>query len=82
MLSTVLQYLEEHCCPHCGNRSDPLRSLDSSVTVSLGFQVPLFVAERCLPTLFVKGWDYIANQYGHVGSYRYMQGAQFQKATT
>ena len=33
----------------------------------------LFICLNDACPLFVKGWDYIANQYGHVGSYRYME---------
>jgi hypothetical protein len=33
----------------------------------------LFICLNDTCPMFVKGWDHIANQYGHVGSYRYME---------
>ncbi len=75
MLSTVLKYLEEkHYCPHCSGDLVLCHAPAVHVGDGLGWGSEyLFIClnDRC--PLFVKGWDYIANQYGHVGSYRYME---------
>ena len=75
MLSTVLQYLEEkHCCPHCSGDLTLCHSPSVHVGDGLGWGSEyLFICLNDSCPLFVKGWDYIANQYGHVGSYRYME---------
>lgn len=75
MLSTVLQYIEEkHYCPHCSG--DLVLCYAPAVHVGDGLgwgSEYLFICLNDTCPLFVKGWDYIANQYGHVGSYRYME---------
>lgn len=75
MLSTVLKYAEEkHYCPHCSG--DLVLCFAPAVHVGDGLgwgSEYLFICLNDTCPLFVKGWDYIANQYGHVGSYRYME---------
>jgi len=75
MLSTLLQYLEEkHCCPHCSGDLSLCHAPAVHVGDGLGWGSEyLFICLNDTCPLFVKGWDYIANQYGHVGSYRYME---------
>lgn len=75
MLSTILQYLEEkHYCPHCSGDLSLCHAPSVHVGDGLGWGSEyLFICLNDLCPLFVKGWDYIANQYGHVGSYRYME---------
>ncbi len=75
MLSTVLKYAEEkHYCPHCSGDLTLCHSPAVHVGDGLGWGSEyLFICLNDKCPLFVKGWDYIANQYGHVGSYRYME---------
>ena len=75
MLSTVLKYIEEkHYCPHCSGDLSLCHAPPVHVGDGLGWGSEyLFICLNDTCPLFVKGWDYIANQYGHVGSYRYME---------
>ena len=75
MLSTVLKYAEEkHYCPHCSGDLTLCHAPAVHVGDGLGWGSEyLFICLNDTCPLFVKGWDYIANQYGHVGSYRYME---------
>jgi hypothetical protein len=75
MLSTVLKYAEEkHYCPHCSGDLVLCHAPAVHVGDGLGWGTEyLFICLNDSCPLFVKGWDYIANQYGHVGSYRYME---------
>ncbi|MGD9950679.1 MAG: zinc ribbon domain-containing protein [Desulfobulbus sp.] len=75
MLSIVLKYAEEkHFCPHCSGDLVLCHSPAVHVGDGLGWGSEyLFICLNDSCPLFVKGWDYIANQYGHVGSYRYME---------
>jgi len=75
MLSTVLKYIEEkHYCPHCSGDLVLCHAPAVHVGDGLGWGSEyLFICLNDNCPLFVKGWDYIANQYGHVGSYRYME---------
>ncbi|WP_448874973.1 zinc ribbon domain-containing protein [Desulfobulbus propionicus] len=75
MLSTLLKYAEEkHYCPHCSGDLVLCHAPAVHVGDGLGWGSEyLFVCLNNDCPLFVKGWDYIANQYGHVGSYRYME---------
>nr|WP_321464471.1 zinc ribbon domain-containing protein [uncultured Desulfobulbus sp.] len=75
MLSTVLKYAEEkHYCPHCSGDLTLCHSPAVHVGDGLGWGSEyLFICLNDTCPLFVKGWDFIANQYGHVGSYRYME---------
>src|SRR5512145_1505191 len=75
MLATLMQYLEEkHCCPHCSGDLSLCHAPAVHVGDGLGWGSEyLFICLNDNCPLFIKGWDYIANQYGHVGSYRYME---------
>lgn len=75
MLSTILQYLEEkHACPHCKGELTLCHAPPVHVGDGLGWGSEyLFICLNDICPLFVNGWDNIANQYGHVGSYRYMK---------
>lgn len=75
MLSTVLKYIEEkHACPHCDQHLTLCHAPPVHVGDGLGWGSEyLFICLNDDCPLFVKGWDYIENQYGHVGSYRYME---------
>lgn len=75
MLSNVLKYIEEkHYCPHCSGDLSLCHAPAVHVGDGLGWGSEyLFICLNDNCPLFRKGWDYIANQYGHVGSYRYME---------
>jgi len=75
MLSDVLQYIEEkRYCPHCSGDLSLCYAPAMHVGDGLGWGSEyLFICLNDECPLFRKGWDYIANQYGHVGSYRYME---------
>lgn len=75
MLSTLMKYIEEkHYCPHCSGDLSLCHAPPVHVGDGLGWGSEyLFICLNDTCPMFVKGWDYIANQYGHVGSYRYME---------
>ena len=75
MLSAVLKYIEEkHYCPHCSGDLKLCHAPPVHVGDGLGWGSEfLFVCLNDECPLFIKGWEYIENQYGHVGSYRYME---------
>jgi len=75
MLTAVLKYIEEtHYCPHCSGTLKLCHAPSVHVGDGLGWGSEfLFVCLNDECPLFIKGWDYIENQYGHVGSYRYME---------
>ncbi len=75
MLSTVLKYIEEErFCPHCSGHLTLCHAPPVHVGDGLGWGSEfLFICLNDICPLFVKGWDYIEKQYGHVGSYRYME---------
>ena len=75
MLSMVIQYIEEqHSCPHCSGQLSLCHAPPVHVGDGLGWGSEyLFICLNDECPLFVKGWDYIEKQYGHVGSYRYME---------
>jgi hypothetical protein len=75
MLSTVLKYLEEkHVCPHCKQELTLCHAPPIHVGDGLGWGSEyLFICLNNDCSLFANGWEYIENQYGHVGSYRYME---------
>ncbi|MFO7762019.1 MAG: zinc ribbon domain-containing protein [Thermodesulfobacteriota bacterium] len=77
MLSTS-QYLmyaeEEHFCPHCNGRLTCCKTPFIPVGDGLGWGSEImFVClnNECPP--YVKGWQHIEEQYGHLGSYRHMK---------
>ncbi len=75
MLSTVLEYLEEdRSCPYCKTGLTLCHAPSVHVGDGLGWgseYLAICLNDEC--SLFVKGWEYIENQYGHVGSYRHME---------
>ncbi len=75
MLETVLQYLEEkHECPHCRQELTLCHAPPIHVGDGLGWGSEyLFICLNDECPLFINGWEYIENQYGHVGSYRHME---------
>lgn len=75
MLSRALKYLEEkHTCPHCKEELSLCHAPPMHVGDGLGWGSEfLFVCLNDECPLFVKGWKYIEDQYGHVGSYRHME---------
>ncbi len=75
MLSTALEYLEKHyTCPHCNQELTLCHAPPIHVGDGLGWGSEyLFICLNDDCPLFVNGWEYIENQYGHVGSYRHMQ---------
>jgi hypothetical protein len=75
MLATVLKYLEEErVCPHCKTELTLCHAPPVHVGDGLGWGSEyLFICLNDDCSLFAKGWEYIENQYGHVGSYRYME---------
>ncbi|WP_028584259.1 hypothetical protein [Desulfogranum mediterraneum] len=75
MLSAALKYLEEeHTCPHCNKELTLCHAPPVHVGDGLGWGSEfLFICLNNDCPLFVKGWKYIEDQYGHVGSYRHME---------
>jgi hypothetical protein len=75
MLERALAYLEEkHTCPHCKQELTLCHAPPIHVGDGLGWGSEyLFICLNNDCSLFAKGWEYIENQYGHVGSYRYME---------
>ncbi len=75
MLPAVLKYLEEkRSCPHCKQELSLCHVPPVHVGDGLGWgSEHLFICLNNDCPLFVNGWDYIENQYGHVGSYRHME---------
>ena len=75
MLSTALDYLDvKHVCPHCNRQLSLCHAPPMHVGDGLGWGAEyLFICLNNDCPLFVKGWDYIESQYGHLGSYRYMR---------
>ncbi len=75
MLSAVLQYLEEkHTCPHCQTELTLCHAPAIHVGDGLGWgseYLLICLNDNC--SLYTRGWDFIEQQYGHVGSYRYME---------
>ena len=75
MLSAVMQYLEEkHYCTHFSCDLALCHATPVHVGDGLGWGSEyLFICLNDACPLFIRGWDYIESQYGHVGSYRYME---------
>lgn len=71
----LLRYTQEkHCCPHCSQDLTLCHAPPIHVGDGLGWGSEyLFICLNDTCPMFVNGWDYIANQYGRVGSYRYME---------
>lgn len=75
MLSMLMKYSQEkHCCPHCSQDLSLCHAPPVHVGDGLGWGSEyLFICLNDSCPMFVKGWDFIADQYGRVGSYRYME---------
>lgn len=75
MLSTVLRYLDEkHVCPHCRTELTLCHAPAIHVGDGLGWGSEyLFICLNDACSLYTKGWEFIERQYGHTGSYRYME---------
>ena len=75
MLDLIMKYLEEAPnCPHCGDRLTLCHAPPIHVGDGLGWDSEyLYICLNNDCSLFVNGWKYVENQYGHVGSYRHMQ---------
>ena len=70
-----MKYAEEkHHCPHCNSLLSCCESPPMHVGDGLGWgsEVMFICLNDECPT-FVNGWEYIEEQYGHSGSYRYMK---------
>jgi len=74
-MSTVFDLLEEeYICPHCESKLTLCHAPPIHVGDGLGWGSEyLFICLNDECSLFTKGWQYIENQYGHVGSYRFMR---------
>lgn len=65
---------EEHHCPHCEAKLTLCHAPPIHVGDGLGWGSEyLFICLNDECQLFVSGWKNIENNYGHVGSYRYMK---------
>jgi hypothetical protein len=65
---------EEHICPHCQSRLTLCHAPPIHIGDGLGWGSEyLFICLNDACHLFVNGWKNIENNYGHVGSYRYME---------
>jgi len=75
-LMSIVQDLleEEYLCPHCEAKLTLCYAPPIHVGDGLGWGSEyLFVCLNDECSLFVKGWQHIEDQYGHVGSYRHMR---------
>lgn len=64
----------EFSCPHCETKLSPCEVPPFHIGDGLGWGTEVFFVclnDECPP--FVRGWEYIEEQFGHVGSYRYMR---------
>lgn len=75
MLERALAYLDEkHTCPHCGTELTLCHAPPMHVGDGLGWGSEfLFICLNDDCSLFINGWEFIENQYGHSGSYRHME---------
>lgn len=75
MLERVLAYVDEkHICPHCKTELTLCHAPPMHIGDGLGWGSEfLFICLNDDCPLFVNGWNFIENQYGHVGSYRHME---------
>lgn len=63
----------EFFCPHCETKLSPCEVPPFHIGDGLGWGTEVFFVclnDECPP--FVRGWEHIEEQFGHVGSYRYM----------
>lgn len=64
----------EFFCPHCETKLSPCEVPPFHIGDGLGWGTEVFficLNDECPP--FVRGWEHIEEQFGHVGSYRYMR---------
>ncbi len=75
MLDRIIKMIEQKLeCPHCNIELTLCHAPPVHVGDGLGWgSEHLFVCLNDDCSLFADGWEYIENQYGHVGSYRYMR---------
>lgn len=75
MMSSALDFLDDkYICPHCHQEMTLCNAPPVHVGDGLGWGCEyLFICLNDECELFVNGWKYIENQYGHMGSYRYMR---------
>ena len=75
MLERILKMLDEKLvCPHCDTELTLCHAPPIHVGDGLGWGSEfLFICLNDECSLFVTGWKNIENNYGHVGSYRYMR---------
>lgn len=64
---------EKHFCPHCQTRLSCCETPPFHIGDGLGWGSDvMFVCLNDECPIYSKGWKHIEEQYGHVGSYRYM----------
>jgi len=64
---------EKHFCPHCQTRLSCCETPPFHIGDGLGWGTDvMFVCLNDECSIFASGWQHIEDQYGHVGSYRYM----------
>jgi len=75
MLERALTYLKEkHTCPHCNQELTLCHAPPVHVGDGLGWGSEfLFICLNDECSLYTNGWEFVENQYGHVGSYRHME---------
>jgi hypothetical protein len=75
MLESSHIYLKEvHICPHCKTQMSCCEAPPIHIGDGLGWgSEVMFICLNDDCTLFIKGWEYVDRQYGHVASYRYME---------
>ena len=75
MLSSALDYIDDvHICSHCNQKMSLCHVPPIHVGDGLGWGSEyMFVCLNDECPLFANGWEYIDAQFGHHGSYRFMQ---------
>lgn len=75
MLEQALAYLDQkHTCPYCKAELTLCHAPPMHVGDGLGWGSEfLFICLNDDCSMFVNGWKFIENQYGHSGSYRHME---------
>jgi len=84
MLDSDLTYLDEkHYCPHCKKQLSCCHAPPFHVGDGLGWGSEiLFICLNDNCSLYVNGWKFIEEQFGHVSSYRYMLVPGEKEGTT
>ena len=75
MMSSALDFLnKKYICPHCNQELTLCHAPPIHVGDGLGWGSEyLFICLNNECKLFADGWEFIENQYGHHGSYRYIR---------